>query len=427
MAATLFTNVQIFDGTVSGLFPGQVLVEGNRIKAVAKGSAAIPANGAEVIDGGGATLTPGLVESHAHLFFGSSVDRIERRQDVPSEAKLMRAVHAAKTLLDYGFTSAYSAGSGNAVGEVAIREEIANGYLPGPRLKACSFERNAAAAGPSGHGGGTGMFPGIKHREPDVAGTRQFVKDMAAIGCDSVKFVISGESGIHPGTSREIQFYDEEMMAAGEAARESNVWLNAHTHSADSVKLAIKAGFRVLYHGTWSDEEAFEMMVANKDKIFLGPAPGINWANIHEGAAFGITKEVAEAQEQFETLERVMALMPRLHKAGVRILIGGDYGFPWNPNGKNGRDLELFVNLFQYTPAEAWNAGTQLGGQIMDMGDELGLIKEGYLADMLLLDGDPLKNIKLVQDKNNILMVMKDGKFHKKPDARREQHRVAAE
>lgn len=427
MSRTLFTNVSIFDGTGSGLFRGEVLVEDNRIKTVAKAEGQIDRSGAEVIDGDGASLTPGMCESHAHLFFGSSVDRIERRQDVPPENKMMRAIHAARILLDYGFTSAYSAGSGNAAGEVAIREEIAKGYLPGPRLKACSFERIAAAAGPSGQGGGTGMFPGIKNRKPDVAGVQQFVKDMAGLGCDSVKFVISGESGIHPGTSREIQFYEEEMLAAGETARECNVWLNAHTHSSDSVKVAVKSGFRVLYHCTWSDEEAIDMMEAKKNEIFIGPAPGINWANIHDGADFGITKEVAEEQEQFETLERVKVLMPKLHKRGLRILPGGDYGFPWNPNGKNGRDLELFVNLFQFTPAEAWKAATMWGGEIMGMGHELGLIKEGYLADMLMLDGDPLKNIKLIQDKNNILMVMKDGKFHKKPSAERQPQRVAAE
>jgi imidazolonepropionase-like amidohydrolase len=114
-------------------------------------------------------------------------------------------------------------------------------------------------------------------------------------------------------------------------------------------------------------------------------------------------------------LERQRKLVPQLRKLGVRLLPGGDYGFPFNPTGRNARDLELFVRYFDYTPAEVLHAATQLGGEIMGMANELGLIRAGYLADLLLVEGDPLRNIAVMQDKANFRAIMKDGRFHKAP------------
>ena len=140
MSRTLFTNIAIFDGTGSALFDGEVLVEGNRIVKVAKGQGQIEKTGVEVVDGGGATLMPGLVESHGHLQFGSSVDRIERNRDFSSEKLQMVAIHAARVLMDYGMTSCFSGGARNTPAEIALKAEIENGWLPGPRLKAWSLE-----------------------------------------------------------------------------------------------------------------------------------------------------------------------------------------------------------------------------------------------------------------------------------------------
>lgn len=409
MSRFLIVNAQVFDGTGAQPFRGDVLVEGNRITAVGKNGNSPSRDGAAIIEAAGRTLMPGLIEAHAHLGFGSTVDHLTRRRDLSLEHRLLLTVHAAQTLLDFGFTSAYSGGSANVRGEVMLRDAIAQGWLPGPRLKAASFEKSASAHKVDT----TNTYPGIGGRECDVAGVRAFVEEMAEIGVDSVKFVVTGESGVVPGTSRVLQFYEAELAEAGRVARERGVYLTAHCHSAESVKMAANNGFRVLYHCTWADEAGLDLLEAKKDEIFVAPSPGINWANIHEGEAFGITKEIAEQQEQFVTLERVCDIMPKLHKRGVRVLPGGDYGFPWNPIGKNARDLELFVKLFGFTPAETLRAATKEGGELMDMGAQLGLIKEHYLADLLLIDGDPLADISVLQQRERLLMIMKDGKLHK--------------
>ncbi len=143
MPTTLIANVTIFDGSGSAPFPGEVLIDGNRIAAVAKGGEHIAAPGAATVDGGGATLMPGLIEAHAHLGFGSSVDRVLRGRAHTQEQMLLITAHTAKVMLDHGFTGAYSAGSHSAPAETALRDEIDAGWLPGPRLRACSFEREA--------------------------------------------------------------------------------------------------------------------------------------------------------------------------------------------------------------------------------------------------------------------------------------------
>ena len=104
-------------------------------------------------------------------------------------------------------------------------------------------------------------------------------------------------------------------------------------------------------------------------------------------------------------------LVPELKRRGVRILIGGDYGFPFNPHGRNARDLQHFVDYFGFTPAEALSAATMLGGQLM--GEQTGLIKQGYLADLLLVDGDPTQDVAILQDPARLQMIMHGGRLHK--------------
>jgi imidazolonepropionase-like amidohydrolase len=104
-----------------------------------------------------------------------------------------------------------------------------------------------------------------------------------------------------------------------------------------------------------------------------------------------------------------------MHRRGVRVLPGGDYGFAFNPHLQNARDLELFVRHLGFTPMEAIRSCTLHGGQVMMRPHELGLVKEGYLADLLLLDGDPLANLAILRDPKRILAVMKDGVFAKRP------------
>jgi len=176
----------------------------------------------------------------------------------------------------------------------------------------------------------------------------------------------------------------------------------------------VRHGFRVLYHCSYADEEALDMLEAKKDEIFVAPAIGLANAAIHADPSFNLP--AALVARGHKILQLQMQLVPQLRRRGVRVLPGGDYGFPHNPIGRNARDLEWFVTQLGFSPAEALVAATKWGGEIMGMGDELGQIKEGYLADLLLVDGDPTRDVTILQDKNRLKMVMKDGKYHKAPE-----------
>jgi imidazolonepropionase-like amidohydrolase len=417
MARTVFTGGLVFDGSGAAPAPGAVVVDGDRIASVSAGWQ--DDHGADqVIDATGCTVMPGLIESHAHLTFPSAVDFIDPSFNPPLDvsffhhieglpAELARAERNAKILLDAGFTSAYSAGSLLPMPvEVILRDKIRGGAVPGPRLLAASMERDNHPLRPDGH-------LATDWQGPDAC--RAFVAEQAAMGFDSVKFLLSNDDVFTPGGSQITQYSQEEADAAGEQARESGVWLNCHAQSAESVKVAVRAGFRSIYHCTYADEEALDLLESVKDFVFVSPAPGIIFANVYEGEEFGITHDVAVSMGSVAALEGMAAIYPEIRKRGIRALPGGDYGFPNNPIGRNARDLQLFVDLLGYTALEALTAATKLGGQLMGMGEELGMLAPGYLADVLVVRGNPADDLKTLQHKDNLVAIMQGGRFHKQP------------
>ncbi len=409
MAPILLTNIAIFDGTGAKPYRGEVLVRGNRIAKIATGPARIERDGAAIVDGAGTTLMPGMVEAHAHLSWTSAVDRIIQAAKMAPEEHLLITARNARITLDHGFTSAYSAGSLGARFEIAIRDEIEGGWLPGPRLKASSMERapgnifGVPQAHDEGHGRGADAM-------------RTYIKGCAEMGLDSVKLLLSGDDNFTPGGSQELAYEEDEVAAAGETAREAGIWLACHAQAAASVKLGVRHGFRVLYHCSYADEEALDLLEEKKDDIFVAPAIGLANAAINADPVFKLPQALVERGHRILDLQ--MRLVPLLRRRGIRVLPGGDYGFPHNPIGRNARDLEWFVTQLGYSPAEALMSATKWGGELMGMGDELGLVKENYLADLLLVDGDPTKDVTVLQDRAKLLMIMKDGAYHKPPSGR---------
>ena len=405
----------VFDGTAADRFRGEVRVSGDRIVDVVRTSEIDPTTrkytgDVVVVDGHGATLMPGMVEAHAHLTFPSSVGRLFAGLDLPAEDHLLVAAYNARVLLDHGFTSAYSAGSRGRRFEVALRNEIDAGFLPGPRLRASSQETNGSRnlGLPGSHDG---------QHERSIDGLCAYVAESATTGVDSIKFELSGNDVDGPGGSATMLFDDDEVTAIGEQARKSHVWLSCHSQAAGSIKQAVRAGFRVLYHCTLADNEALDLLEQHKDRVFVAPAPGLPYSRIHEASEFGIGHDQARQMGAFSSLDGMVRVCPELHKRGVRVLPGGDYGFAYNPIGRNARDLQLFVDLFGYSTTEALVAATSLGGELMDY--PVGQIRVGYLADILLIDGNPVDDISILQTPNRITAIMKSGTFHKAPQPAR--------
>jgi imidazolonepropionase-like amidohydrolase len=423
MANVVFTNVRILDGTGELPWQGEVQVQGNRIARIARGTRAIPANGLTVIDGAGATLMPGMCEAHTH-FAWNDQPSLGSIQKMPVEEHVLWCAHVAERYLDRGFTSCVGAATAKPRLDVVTRNAIESGLIKGPRYLAASQEITVAG------GLADETLPHLPFEELSfgavVSGSeemRKCVRMFLKYGVDTIKLNLSGEylAGIPaeftPMTDAEIATAVQEVKLRGKR-------LAAHARSAESVKQCVRHGIQIIYHASFADEEALDMLEANKEKHFV--APGIAWLinTSYHAAEFGITPDAAKAMGYHRELEIACESLQKMRKRGIRILPGGDYGFAWIPHGTNAKDLEYFVKYLGFSPMEALIAATRLGGEIMMRPKELGLVKEGYLADLLLVDGDPVANIAVLQDPDRILAVMKDGQFHKTPEVRAGRSRL---
>ncbi len=405
--------MKILDATGREPFPGAVRVEGKRVAEVLALGATPPANGATVINGAGATLMPGLIESHAHLGLADMSSHDLNR--LPIEEQMLITVRNARTMLDCGYTSAFSAASAKPRLDVVLRREIESGREPGPRLLA-----NGPEITVTGGLGDTNMMHLPHYETPTFAwvadgpdAIRRVCRLLAREGVDLLKLNLSGDLGTSSYPSEQTPMTDGEVTAAMEVARAANLRVAAHCRSAESVMLALRHGIEVIYHANYADERALDALEAARDRIFVGPALGITYNLSQAAGQWGVTPERSRDFER--ELANSVEAVAGMRKRGIRVLPGGDYGFVFTPHGTYARDLWLFVKILGFTPMETLIAATRLGGEIMGMPGELGVVKAGALADLLLVDGDPLGDIAILQDRSALRMIMKDGALHKAP------------
>jgi imidazolonepropionase-like amidohydrolase len=415
MADILITNAKIFDATGAQPYTGEVRIRGNRIVQVSRGGSGNRHDGSEqVIDAAGAFLMPGMTEAHTH-FSWNDQPTLSAIQMMPAEEHTLWCIKTARKYLDMGWTSCVGAAAAKPRLDVITRNAINSGDFPGPRFLAGSQE--IANLG----GLGDMSLPHLPFEELNFATVvsgpeemRRAVRMYAKYGVDQIKINLSGE--YIAGLSAELSpFSEEEIVMCVREATRLGKRVAAHARSAEAVKQCIRHGIAVIYHASFADEEALDMLEANQDKHFI--APGLAWLinTCYNAAPFGITTAVAEQMGYVRELEHAIDTMQKIHKRGIKILPGGDYGFAWMPHGTNAMDLAYFVKYIGMSTFDALMSATREGGKIMMRPHELGMIKEGYLADLLLVDGDPLADIGVLQKADRLLAVMKDGEFHKAP------------
>ena len=424
MANVLYTNVRIIDGSGAAPFTGEVLVQGNRISRIGRGARNMPVNGVTVIDGAGATLMPGMCEAHTHFSWINSAT-LEAVQMMPVEEHILWCASVAKTYLDHGWTSCVGAATAKPRLDVVLRNAINSGQIPGPRYLAASQELTVAGSL------GDEAPPHLPYPELGIGQVvsgpeemRKIVRTYLKYGVDSIKLNLSGDNFTPPATAKTTWMSEEEISMAVRETKLRGKRLAAHARSAESVKQCVRHGIEVIYHASYSDTESLDMLEANKDKHFVAPGISIIVKLLFQGDEIGISHAKAVAMGYEEEFEAATNTLKEMHRRGIRVLPGGDYGFAWAKHGDNAKDLEYFVKYLGFSPMEAIIAATKYGGQIMMQGKELGEIKEGHLADILLVDGDPLANISILSDKSKILSVMKDGEFFREPQIRTSRQRL---
>ena len=417
MDRTLIAGTTVLDGSGAAPFAGDVLVEGQRIVAVQRGGG-LPRGDARVIDGAGATLMPGLIEPHGHVSYPDAVRNADFTR-LPPEEHVLVTMRNARTMLDCGYTSVLSAASAKPRLDVVLRNEINAGRVPGPRLLA-----NGPEITVTGGLGDTNRLhlpynplPAFAWVADGPDEVRRVCRTLAREGVDLLKLNLSGDTGPRNSRSERVVMTDAEVAAAMEIARAGAVRVCAHARSAESVKMCVRHGIGIIYHANFADEEALDLLEANRDWCFVNPALGLTYQACHAAGEWGFTPAMARERGIQRELEVSVYTIGQMRKRGIKVLPGGDYGFAWNPHGTYARDLLLFVDVLGFTPMETLVAATRLGGEIMGMADELGQVRPGYLADLLLVDGDPLTDIKRLQNQDALLVIMKDGRLHKAPTA----------
>lgn len=405
---TLIENGQLVDGTGAQPVPGAaVVIRDGRVEYAGPARGAPPV-GAEAarIDARGGTIMPGLVEAHYHPTYFDVAALEDLDIKYPVEYVTLLASANARLALECGYTAARSGGSLFNI-DVWLKKAIEEDLVPGPRLAASGREI-------CGVGGLMDWNPDFRKigmeglvllvNGPDEAraAVRKLVKD----GVEWVKTYPTGDAAA-PDTNdhHTLCMTFEEMHAVVATAHNHKMKVTGHCRATEGIKNALRAGYDTIEHGTFMDDEALDMLLARDTPVV--PALQFEHASIERGPEFGMSQAVIDGHQ--ETLEGGAASALRILKAGGRVGMGGDYGFAWNPHGTYAKELTFFVNYVGFSPLETITCATKTGAEIMGRGDEFGTVQPGKLADLLVVDGDVVKDISLLQDRSRFIAVLQGG------------------
>ncbi|KAJ0419182.1 hypothetical protein BJY00DRAFT_324529 [Aspergillus carlsbadensis] len=401
----LFLDVNILDSTGRLPYRGDVLIKGERISAV--GSIANINDlqndpKVHIIEGRGRTLMSGLGDAHAHFTWNNNA--LELLGDIGVEEHTLLTARSALCYLDSGYTMCYGAASAKNRLDCVIRDAINAGSIPGPRLLANGMEIGKR---------GAELASAITAFADGPLEMREVIRHHAKLGVDQVKLSMSGEAIMEGRSAEECFFSEEETAACVEEAHRNGLRVCSHARARESVIQSVRYGVDVIYHASYTDEVGMDMLERARHRVVVAPA--INWiyATVFEAEPFGYTFEEAERVGYKKELDVAIRALKEMHRRGITVLPGGDYGFAWCPHGTYARDLEHFVKLFDFTPMESIIAATAGVAKLFMQEDELGKILPGYYADCILVDGSPLEDIAVLQDHSKLDVIMINGRIHK--------------
>lgn len=407
MSQILFRNANLLDPTRDGLRDGvSVLVEGDRIREVS--DRPIKAPGATAVDCEGRTLMPGLIDCHVHVFL--SEVNIRALEAVPLTLMTARAAGLMRAMLDRGFTTVRDTGGG----DWGIREGVAQGHLPGPRLFVAgraigqtsghSDARRRTAAGSECHTCNAMLFTLATADGADEV--RRAVREQLRQGVDHIKIMASGGVASPHDPLDSLQYTRDEIRAAVEEAATFKRYVCAHAYPAEAVARAVECGVRVIEHGNLIDAATARLM-AERGAFLVPTLVAYDGIDRH-GARFGMGAESLAKNKL--VLEAGLRSLELARKAGIRMAYGSDLLGQLQPD----QSKEFLLRAEVLSPREIIHSATVVGAELLGRAGELGVVAPGALADLLVVDGDPLRDLKLFQDQGaHLAVVMQGGRLYR--------------
>lgn len=398
----LITNARLFVGENESVIEKGALWVTDGLVRYAGPAAGLPADApvAGALDADGKFVMPGMTETHAHLSFADASPFAIG--DTSVEDATITAVNNARLMLRSGFTSAVSFGSTYAI-DVALRAAIESGRIEGPRLLAAGQDLGATASNVDSKGGLSQIADG-------PWALRKAVRLQRRQGVDIVKIFIDGEAINPTNPPGELSFTDEEVQAIVDEATRRKLRVACHARSAAAVKQAVRAGVELIGHANYLDDEAVDMLAAANDRVFVGPALAWEINYLEKCGTLGIDRQTVIDQGYQAEIEATQATVEKLRAANVKLVVGGDYGISIAPHGTYAQDLQFFVDYFGMSSGEAILCATKNGGLAADPTGGRGTLVAGALADALIVDGDPIADVRVLQDHGNI-QVIKGGEL----------------
>ncbi len=406
-----FHNVKVFDGESADLRPGTVVVDGDRIVSV---GGAPPPPGAEAIDGGGRTLMPGLIDAHIHAY---AMDvNLQRVVAAPMTLLSQWANGMLRKMFDRGFTSVRDTGGADYGLFLAIEQ----GLVPAPRLFYC--EKALSQTG--GHADfrhhhhhdpaidhlvlcGCGVANALAYVVDGADKIRHAVRENIRRGSSFIKLMGSGGVASPSDPLDRAQFSDDEIRAIVDEVERAGVYCTAHIHPDHALKRAIRLGVHCIEHGTLIEPDTARM--AAERGTYIVPTMAIVTALAKEGKELGFPPESLAKLDQVK--DQAVARLQHMKDAGVKV------GFGTDLLGKLERYecSEFALRSSIFSPVEILRQATSMNAEIIGQKGNLGVVRPGSLADLLLVDGDPIANLTLLErDGAALSVIMKAGQFHKR-------------
>jgi len=388
-------HVRLIDGSGQAIEPATVIVRNSKIAAAGPSRTVSIPRGAARINGRGLTVLPGLIDCHVHLCLGAEPDVVKAVEEETPAETLLKAARSAQHTLEAGVTTVRDVGSRDH-SIFALKQAIDKGIIPGPRI----IGAGRAICMIGGHA----RFIGQEVAGPEQV--RKVVQEQIEAGAEVIKVIASG-GVLTPGTSPDqAQMTLEELRSAVDEAAGAGRKVAAHAHGAAGMKNAIRAGVHSIEHATLMDDEAAGLMQSHR--VYMVPTLSALATTAACRRGCGIPDSALDKAKAMT--KRHQMSFRQAHRQGLLIAMGTDAGTPFNAHGDNAQELERMV-AYGMSPMEAILTSTSAAARLIGIGDRVGTLARGKEADLVLIDGNPLRKIEMLRDRSRIIGVMKAGQF----------------